>query len=154
MKQVFLLISFMYLLVACKKDDKVYPIKTYLIESNEQITKMDNNWTDYLTKEIQIVKGNKSVHISLDMSATGVEGTPEIAFRAKVGTQYSNPSLVKWVTYNALEKPHAEFLIENVAAGKYDIGIQWKAITGSITTSQFHQSDSYNRVFIVEYPRN
>lgn len=127
-------------------------IRKYLIESNEQIVKNDNSWTSYLTTNITVDKDASSVLVSLDMSATGVQSSPEIAFRGKLGDQYSSASLVKWVTYNALEKPHFDFLFENVTEGQYETGVQWNAITGGITTSQYQQSNSYNRLIVLVFP--
>lgn len=127
-------------------------VRKYLIESNEQITKNDNSWTSYLSTTITVDSDASSVFVTLDMSATGVSGGPEIAFRGKLGDSYSNASLVKWVTYNALEKPHFEFLFNNVGQGQYETGVQWNAMTGAITTSQYQQTNSYNRLIILVFP--
>jgi hypothetical protein len=134
----------------CKPTEK--NVRKYLIESNDQITKNDNSWTSYLSTNITVDSDASSVFMTLDMSATGVSDGPEIAFRGKLGDSYSNATLVKWVTYNALEKPHFEFLFNNVAKGQYETGVQWNAIKGGITTSQYQQSNSYNRLIIFVFP--
>lgn len=133
------------------KDGENAYSKFYLIESNDQITKNDNSWTDYLVTNIIIDHDSSNVEIKLDMSAPGVSDSPEIAFRAKIGSTYSNATLMKWVTYNAIEKPSFTFLIQNVSKGTYSAGVQWNALTGGITTSAFQRANAYNRVIIGVY---
>jgi|GEM_PF-5844185 len=123
----------------------------YLIESNDKVTKKDNSWTDYLVTQIEVEKDSSYIEIKLDLSSTGVIDTPEIAFRAKAGSSYSNPTLMKWVTWNAIEKPSFTFLLQNISKGTYTAGIQWNALRGGITTSEFQQENSYNRVIITVY---
>ena len=125
--------------------------RLYQIENNDQITKDDNSWTDYLVTDIVVDKDSSDILITVDMSAVGVSGTPEIAFRAKVGDLYSNPTLMKWITYNAIEKPSFTFLLQNINKGTYSAGVQWNALTGGITTSEFQEANSYNRVIITVY---
>jgi hypothetical protein len=127
-------------------------VREYLVESNEQITKSDNSWSDYLKTTVTVDSDSSKINMSLDMSATGVTGSPEIAFRGRLGNLYSTPSLVKWVTYNALEKPHFDFVFLNVKKGTYEVAAQWSALTGGITTSQYQQLNSYNRLIVFVIP--
>lgn len=127
-------------------------LETFIVENNDQVTKDDNSWSDYLTTEIEVQENGSSVLFILDISATGVSSSPEIAFRSKLDSDFSNPTLIKWITFNALEKGTFTFLMQNVNSGTYTAGVQWNAITGGITTSAHQQDNAFNRLIIVVLP--
>jgi len=122
----------------------------YMVEDNTQTTKTSATWEDFLVTNVTLDE-ESDVLVCLSFAAGYETGYGEVAFRAKVGTTYSNPSLLEWIGSNRTPPADFSFLIPTVAAGTYSIGIQWYVIAGSITSSFYNQAYAYNRAIISVY---
>jgi hypothetical protein len=133
-------------------NESITQTKIYVVENNQQLTKIDSTWTDFMKTTITVDSDSSSILLSFDISAIGVIGAPEIAFRGKLDDTYSNPSIVIWKINNGLENPHFDFAFTNVKKGSYEVGIQWNALSGGITTSKYQTSNyqqyAFNRLII------